>query len=221
MNKFINYFFGLPKSIYFCFKYLPFKIAIKLPILISANLYLSSMKGYIDIESNKIKTGMIRIGFGEVGIFDKKYSRSIWQNNGGRVVFKGKANIGHGSRISINQDGILIFGEKFCITAESQIVCSNHINFGDNVLVSWQCLFMDTDFHKIYKKNIRKNEDGIIKIGNHVWIGCRSTILKGVEIPDNCIIAANSNVVKSIKQCNSIVAGNPAIIVDKDIDWKE
>lgn len=221
MNKYMNFFLGLPKSIYFCFKYLPFKMAIKLPILISVNVHLLSMRGCINIESDKIKTGMIRIGFGEVGIFDKKYSRSIWQNNGGKVIFKGKTSIGHGSRISVNTNAILIFGEDFCITAESHIICSKRISFGNDVLISWQCLLMDCDFHKIYKKNIIKNENKDIEIGNHIWIGCRNTILKGVKIADNCIIAANSTVVKSIEQENSIIAGNPAKVIENNIQWEK
>ena len=221
MNNLINYFLGLPKSIYFCFKYLPIKIAVKIPIFLSKNVYLSSVKGDIDIETDKIKTGMIKIRFGGVGIFDKKYSRTIWQNNGGKVVFRGITNIGHGSRISVNQNATLIFGKNFCITAESQVICSKKISFGNDVLISWQCLFMDTDFHKIYKNNMIKNENKAIEIGNHVWIGCRNTILKGVNIADNCVIAANSNVVKSIEQKNSIIAGNPAKMIENNIQWKQ
>lgn len=219
-NKIIDYLLGMPKSIYFCFKYLPFKTAVKLPILLSRHVYLYSMKGKIKIESAQIKMGMIRIGYGGVGIFDRKYSRTIWQNNGGMVIFKGKASIGHGSRLSINEKGILTFGNNLNITAETQIICSKSISFGRDVLISWQCLFMDTDFHKVYKNDVLKNNDKSINIGNHVWIGCRNTILKGVEIVDNCIIAANSNVIKSIKQENSIIAGNPAKVIESGIKWE-
>ena len=222
LSKYVEYVFSLPKTIYFCFKYLPFNQAIKLPIVISKNVKILTLKGSVDIKSNNIKFGMIRIGFGSVGIFDRTYSRTMWQNSG-KVVFEGTASIGHGSRLSINKNGVLIFKNNFCITAESHIICSKRIEFGEDVLMSWQCLIMDTDFHKIYdmsegggQKNIDKN----IKIGNHVWIGCRNTILKGVEIPDNCVIAANSNVVKSIKENSTIIAGNPAKIVDKICTWK-
>lgn len=220
INKIMDCLLGLPKSIYFCFKYLPFKMAVKLPILLSKNVYLFSVKGKVKIEADIIKTGMVKIGFGEVGIFDKKYSRTIWQNNG-LVIFKGKARIGYGSKLSIGKGGILTFGKNFCITAESQIVCKKNICFGKDVLISWQCLFMDTDFHKVYKSSVLKNNDKSINIGNHVWIGCRNTILKGVEIADNCIIAANSNVIKSIKQENSIIAGNPAKVIESGIKWEE
>lgn len=74
---------GLPKSIYFCFKYLPLGLAIRLPVLLSHHVCLANMKGTVHITASKITVGLIKIGFGEVGIFDRKYSRTIWQNNGG------------------------------------------------------------------------------------------------------------------------------------------
>lgn len=48
-----------------------------------------------------------------------------------------------------------------------------------------------------------------IKVGNNVFIGCNVTILPGVEIKDNVIIAAGSVVTKDVKE-NTVVAGNPA-----------
>lgn len=221
MAKFWDVLFGLPKSIYFCFKYLPIKMAIKLPVLLSRHVYLMNAGGGVEFDTTDVTFGLIKIGFGEVGIFDSKYSRTIWQNNGGKVIFKGKASIGHGSRISVNPHGCLTFGKNFGISAESSIVCSKEITFGDDVLVSWNCLFMDTDFHHIIVNNEIVNLDQSICIGDHVWIGCRSTILKGVKIPDNCIIAANSNVIRSISHENVIVAGNPAVVKKKFTDWEK
>ena len=44
----------------------------------------------------------------------------------------------------------IVFGDNFCVTANSAIVCVSNINFGSNVLLSWDILILDTDFHKIY-----------------------------------------------------------------------
>ena len=49
-------------------------------------------------------------------------------------------------------------------------------------------------------------------IEDNVWIGERSTILKGVHIGKGSIVASNSVVVKDVPPY-SIVAGNPAKIV--------
>lgn len=57
---------------------------------------------------------------------------------------------------------------------------------------------------------------GRVKIGNNVFIGMNSTILKGVTIGNNVVIGANSLINKNVPD-NSVVVGNPQRIVC-DID---
>jgi len=205
------------KTIYFNFKYLPFKQALMLPILVSKKVYLMKIDGNIIFDCT-VKTGMIKIGYGEVGIFDKNVSRSIWEVSG-TVIFKGKADIGHGSKLSVK--GILILGDNFVITAESSIVASNKIEFGENCLLSWDILIMDTDFHKIKDGSEEIiNAPKPIKIGNKVWIGCRCLILKGATIPNNTVIGANSFVSSQLKKENAIYAGQPVRILKEEIIWE-
>ncbi|MGO4997469.1 acyltransferase [Oribacterium sp. Sow4_G1_1] len=53
---------------------------------------------------------------------------------------------------------------------------------------------------------------GGVRIGNNVFIGMDSTILKGVNIGNNVIIGANSLVNKDIPD-NCVAAGNPCRII--------
>lgn len=207
------------KSIYFNFKYLPFKQALKLPILISNNVYLLKAKGKIQIQG-KLQTGLIKIGFGEVGIFDSKRSRTIWEVQG-EVIFKGKANIGHGSKICVGPTGVLELGNNFKISAESTIVAFKEVEIGNDCLLSWQILIMDTDFHKIVDVNTGSllNPDKKITISDKVWIGCRCLILKGANIPSNSIIAANSIVTKKIEGANNIYGGDPISVLKENVTW--
>ncbi len=55
------------------------------------------------------------------------------------------------------------------------------------------------------------------RIGNDVWIGCNSTILRGVTIGDGAVIGANSLVNKSIPPY-AIAVGNPAKIIKYRFD---
>lgn len=206
------------KTIYFNLKYLPFRQAVKLPILLSRKVYLREMKGKITIEG-PIETGLIKIGYGKVGIFDNRRSRSIWEVSG-EVVFKGKANIGHGSKISVGKEGKLVLGSRFVVTAESAIVAHHSVEIGDDCLFSWDILLMDTDFHEM------KDETGAVmnapkpvKIGNKVWIGCRVLILKGTEIPDGCVVGANSSVSKKLEMENSLYVGQPCRLSKSGISW--
>ena len=53
---------------------------------------------------------------------------------------------------------------------------------------------------------------GRVKIGNNVFIGAKSIILKGVTIGDNVIIGAGSVVAKDIPG-NCVAAGNPCRVI--------
>lgn len=53
---------------------------------------------------------------------------------------------------------------------------------------------------------------GKVKIGNNVYIGMHTTVLKGVTIGDNVIVGANSLITKDIPD-NVVVAGNPARVI--------
>lgn len=53
---------------------------------------------------------------------------------------------------------------------------------------------------------------GGIQIGNNVFIGMKTTILKGVHVGNNVIIGANSLVNKDVPN-NCVVAGNPARVI--------
>jgi acetyltransferase-like isoleucine patch superfamily enzyme len=97
----------------------------------------------------------------------------------------------------------------------------NEISFGENVLLSWDILVMDNDFHKILnKENVQINNPKPIIFGNDIWVGCRSTILKGVTIADNNVIAAGTILSKSIPESGNVVGGNPIGVVKNDIQWQ-
>ncbi|HFC9227548.1 DapH/DapD/GlmU-related protein [Enterococcus faecium] len=51
-----------------------------------------------------------------------------------------------------------------------------------------------------------------IKIGNNVFIGMKSRILKGVHIGNNVVIGANSLVKKDVSD-DCVVAGNLAKVI--------
>ena len=205
----------------FNFKYFDFKTAIKFPVIVSSSVYLKKMAGKIVLDF-PWETGSVLLGFGDVGIFDKHTSRSIWEVNSGTVVFKGRAAIRHGSKISVN-NGMLQFGENFKITAESTVVCTDaSVVFGNNNLLSWDILIMTSDFHPIFDAaGDYINQPKNIIFGNDVWIGCRTTVLKGSRIPNGCVIAASSLVAAEFMNKNTLLGGHPAKELKKEITWRD
>ena len=162
---------------------------------------------------------MIRIGWDSVGIFDNKRSRSIWQV-AGKVVFNGRCFLGHGCKISVGTDATLSFGDNFSCTAESSIATVKSVTIGSDCLFSWDILLMDTDWHTITDAaGSEMNPSQAVRIGNHVWIGCRTTILKGVTIADGTIVAAGSIVSKDIPERNCIVGKSPLQIIRSNVSW--
>lgn len=219
MNRYLEILLSLPKSLYLNLRMLPFKKAVKLPVLVRYNTLLLSCSGKITINGDG-GFGHVKYGFGQVGCFDKKFERSIWQVSG-NIVFGGRASFGHGSRIVVGDKGELIIGNKFVNTAKISILCFLRIKLGEDMLTSWDTMIMDTDFHEIRdlsNEKIGKREKEII-IGNHVWIGCRVTIIKGTQIMDDSIIAAGAVVNKKFDCSSVLLAGNPATVKKMGVSW--
>lgn len=208
---------SLFKTLRFNFHYLRFREAVKLPVLISRHVLINSLKGRLIIRG-PLRTGLVLIGFGSVPVFDRYKSRSVWNVGGGTVIFEGRAKLGHGCRIG--SGGVLTMGKNFQVTAETTIICEEKITFGNDVLCSWQCQIMDTDFHQIIEEGKEPKKSSPVTIGNHVWIGSRVIINKGAEIADNSVVAAGSVVAGRFSESNVLLAGMPAAIRKTNIDWR-
>lgn len=86
------------------------------------------------------------------------------------------------------------------------------INIGENVQITSGVTILTHGYDWSVIKSVYGEvlgSSGKVNIGNNVFIGVNTTILKGVSIGNNVIIGANSLVNKDIPD-NSIVAGNPA-----------
>ncbi len=215
-----KYLAHLPRSLYFNLKYLDMKSALRLPIFISNNCRLINLGGAVEIRAD-LHSGMIKIGFNTATVFfDERSHRGAIDNNG-RIVFMGKATIGQGTRIFVKSSGELVFGDNFWGTAENAISCHKRIEFGKSVLLAFGILLMDTDTHQIVSATNEEvlNPDKAIVIGDRVWIGCRSTILKGTEIQEQSVIGAGAVVSRRFDKPHVMIAGNPAKVVKEGISW--
>lgn len=102
-----------------------------------------------------------------------------------------------------------------CGFSGTVIGCFDSVIIGNNVKCGANSLITDSDWHL---DDPRAGAPKPIVIGNNVWIGEGSKILKGVTIGDNSVIGAGAVVTKSIP-ANVVAAGNPCKII-KTIDSK-
>ena len=116
-------------------------------------------------------------------------------------------------RFIVRKGGELVIGDHVGIS-NSTIVCWKSIEIGDYVFIGGGCKIWDTDFHstnpvdRIHKFN-KNVKTANIRLSDYVFIGGGSTILKGVSIGKNSVVAAGSVVTKSIPE-NQVWGGNPA-----------
>lgn len=82
-------------------------------------------------------------------------------------------------------------------------------------------LIYPTDVHTIFDQFTGDllNLGEPISIGNHVWCARGVTSLKGAIIRNNVVIGAGSIISRRFNENNIIVAGNPASIIHRGIDW--
>ncbi len=92
------------------------------------------------------------------------------------------------------------------------------LKIGDNCAISWNCQFLDEDFHEIKYQGKKETPEEII-IGNKVWIGSNVCVYKGTFIPNGCVIASNSVVKGGFEEENVLIAGNPAKVIKRNISW--
>lgn len=87
------------------------------------------------------------------------------------------------------------------------------IHIGDNTWVLRNAMILSHD-HCRGNNGINKLYD--THIGHNCVIGVNSIILPGVAIGDHCVVAAGAVVTKDAPP-NSVIAGNPAVVIKKGV----
>lgn len=122
--------------------------------------------------------------------------------------------------ITMDGDSTLLIGENAGIRDVQFVLKDADIEVGKLCMFSNHILLRNTDSHKVInlEDNQVTNASRNIRLGEHVWIGQNATILKGVNIGNNSIVAMGTIVTKDVP-ANSIVAGVPSKVVKTGITW--
>ncbi|EKD32651.1 MAG: 4Fe-4S ferredoxin iron-sulfur binding protein [uncultured bacterium] len=136
-----------------------------------------------------------------------------------KIIVNGRVSLGPGSRLDVC-GGKLTLEDKVFISNDVNIICHKEIHIGRECTIATGVLMRDSDGHAISTDGtpptIQMKE---IKIGENVWVGAKSIILKGVNIGDGAVIAAGGVVTKSVEP-KTLVGGNPARTITNTVKWK-
>lgn len=159
----------------------------------------------------KFKNALVDLE-GDSGVFSIKFSRHDIRAS--KFFIESNSQINIGEDCQIRENVYMVANGAF----NNKPAC---INIGNNVLIAMNTVIRTSDGHTIINKDTKEilNMTKDVNIGDNVWIGTNSVILKGALISRNSVVGACSLVNKEFREENVIIAGSPARIVKRNIEW--
>ena len=112
-------------------------------------------------------------------------------------------HINYGPGVSFGRDCFLNFG--------CTLLALGGITIGDGAFIGPHCV-LATEYHPEDPVHRHELLTKPIAIGRNAWLGANVTVLAGVTVGDNAIVAASSVVTKDVPP-DTVVAGVPAKVV--------
>ena len=158
--------------------------------------------------------GIFTLGLKRVRKSKLETRLSVGQN--AKITVNEGFNVQAGSDIIVLNDASLTLNGGFC-NEGVQITCSKSIAIGKGCAIARDVIIRDYDAHRLVNSSHEVAKD--VYIGEHVWIGTRAIILKGVTIGDGVIVAAGAVVTKDVPS-HCLVAGVPAKVIRENVEWE-
>lgn len=133
----------------------------------------------------------------------------------------------YGAEFHIEQDdNEIIIGEGTTFHGRAGYPVHMAVDEGSRILIGEDCMLSNgiqirsSDSHSIIsQEGERLNQAEDVVIGNHCWLSLGCIVLKGTKIASNCIVGAGAICTKKYLEERCVIAGNPAQIVKRNVDW--
>lgn len=121
-----------------------------------------------------------------------------------RIVIGKNCRIDHNVRCSA-EGGEILIGDNVAIGANTIITSHKKIIIGSNTSIASGCVIVDHDHNYCANGKYNGFSAGEVFIGQNVWIGANSIILKKTTIGSGAIIAAGTVLKGSIPDCCKVI----------------
>ena len=166
----------------------------------------------------QVLKGRFLIGESDTPTRQRTRKTEITLANNAQLTLHGDVILYEGVGVRVTEGAKLSIGDHTYINRSASIDCTQEITIGDYCAISDNVQILDSDFHTITYDDKISEKSKPIHIGNHVWIGRSTIILKGVAIGDGAIIGAGSIVTKAIPP-RCLAVGNPARVIKENVEW--
>jgi acetyltransferase-like isoleucine patch superfamily enzyme len=108
----------------------------------------------------------------------------------------------------------VVIGNNVYINRFTFIDASEYVEIGNGTMIGPQCYITDHDHGTSLNRSLAEQAliTDPVHIGQGVWIGAGATVLKGITLGDQSVVAAGAVVTKSVPE-RAMVAGVPARVI--------
>lgn len=164
------------------------------------------------------KTATITLGDANLCFFYSRYKEPfvgmLEMHRKAKIIANGNFIVHSGGHIIVSEGATLELGHNSYINRHCRIKVFQYLKIGNNCAISENVTIWDSDVHELLKSEKTKP----VTIGNNVWIGTNTIILKGVTIGDGAVVAAGSLVNRDVPS-RTLVGGIPAKVLKTNVDW--
>ncbi len=134
----------------------------------------------------------------------------------------GSLHVGPDCCIAVAEDALLETGADTYLGRDTQIHCYRHVQIGKSVFAG-EMYVCDSTIHQVLSADVEKPMHGEVIIGDGVYLGFRTTLLKGTVIPPLSVVGSGAVCTSDFSKDGVeqlLICGNPAVVKARGVTAK-